>query len=124
MELKFRTALVVDDSIFMQRSIGKLLSRFGIEKIFFAKDADDAIEKYQTHRPDVVTLDMVMPGKNGFACLKEILEYDSNAVVVLVSSLGNENMKKEAYSYGAKGYLVKPFNESSLFETLSNIMVT
>ena len=122
--MNFKSALVVDDSRFMRKIIGDSLKDIGINKIFFAENSAEAKQQFLEHHPDFVTLDLVMPGENGIACLEEILAIDQDAVVFMLSTLSNQQLIDEAISKGAKGYLKKPLNSNSLLQAISSIVVT
>ena len=122
--MKLNSVLVVDDSLFMRKILENTLNDLGFTKIIQAQNANDAILKYKDAKPDLVTLDLVMPGMNGFDCLKEILKIDKNAIVIMLSTLSNEDLVTKALKYGAKGYVIKPFTKESIQNALAKIMVT
>lgn len=113
--------LVVDDAAFMRVSIKKMLTNNGYEVVGEAENGKVAIQKYEELSPDVITLDITMPEMDGLACLKEILAIDPAANVIMVSAMGQEGMVREAVLSGAKGFIVKPFKEDVLMESLKNL---
>lgn len=113
--------LVVDDAAFMRVSIKKMLTNNGYEVVGEAENGKVAIQKYEELSPDVITLDITMPEMDGLACLKEILAIDPTANVIMVSAMGQEGMVREAVLSGAKGFIVKPFKEDVLMESLKNL---
>lgn len=113
--------LVVDDAAFMRVSIKKMLTNNGYEVVGEAENGKVAIQKYEELSPDVITLDITMPEMDGLACLKEILAIDPSANVIMVSAMGQEGMVREAVLSGAKGFIVKPFKEDVLMESLKNL---
>lgn len=116
-----RTVLVVDDAKFMRYVIGRMLTRNGYEVIGEAENGEDAIEKYQALRPDLVTLDITMPKMDGITALKRIREFDENACVIMLTSMGQEIYVRDAIEAGARGFVVKPFNEKVVLNALGKI---
>ena len=113
--------LIVDDAAFMRMVIRKLLEENGFEVVAEAENGEAAVEKYIAHKPDIVTMDITMPQMSGIEALKAIREYDDKAKVVIVSAMGQEVMVKEAILYGAKSFIVKPYKEEQVIETLRRV---
>jgi two-component system chemotaxis response regulator CheY len=116
-----KKVLIVDDAAFMRMVIRKLLEDNGFEVVDEAENGEVAVQKYIEHKPDVVTMDITMPQMSGIEALKAIREYDDKAKVVMVSAMGQEVMVKEAILYGAKSFIVKPYKEEQVVETLKKI---
>lgn len=116
-----RTVLVVDDAKFMRYVIRRMLTRHGYEIIGEAENGEDAVEKYQALRPDLVTLDITMPKMDGLTALKKIREIDDNACVIMLTSMGQEVYVRDAIEAGARGFVVKPFNEKVVLSALDKI---
>lgn len=115
---KKKKVLIVDDSAFMRISLRTLLENHGFEVVGEADDGITAIRKYKECRPDIVTMDITMPECNGIEALKEIKQFDPNAAIVMISTMGQEHLVKEAVISGAKTFLVKPFTEDRVVRTL------
>jgi two-component system chemotaxis response regulator CheY len=113
--------LIVDDAIFIRMALKTILNKHGFEIVGEAANGAEAVAKYQELHPDLVTMDITMPEMDGVAALKAIREYDSKAKVVMVSALGQESIIKEAVVYGAKGFIVKPFKEELVVQTLKKV---
>ena len=113
--------LVVDDGLFMRSLIKKMLIANGYEIAGEAEDGEAAVERYRELHPDIVTMDITMPKQDGVYALEQILSFDPNASVVMVSSLGQEENVKRAIRVGAKGFVVKPFNEATIMSVINNI---
>ena len=116
-----KKVLIVDDAAFMRLTIKTMLERncFGV-----AGEADNGREgviKYKELRPDIVTMDITMPDMTGIEALKNIIEFDPNAKIIMLSALGQEQMIREAIYYGAKTFIVKPFKEEHIIKILENI---
>jgi len=114
--------LIVDDSSFMRQILRDLITKkYADAEILEAKDGNEAIEQYRAHRPELLLLDLIMPEKDGMEVLKEI-GHDSGKKIVVVSSVGQEEMIKQAGSLGADAYVVKPFDEKELLGTVNQVL--
>ena len=116
-----KKVLIVDDGAFMRVLIKGMLGNNGYEIAGEAEDGNVAVEKYKELKPDLVTMDITMPNKDGITALKEIMEIDPDANVVMVSAMGQEQFVKEAIMSGARGFVVKPFDESGLVSVIEGI---
>jgi len=114
-----KRVLIVDDSILMRRMIGDTLSDAGWEIAGEACDGREALEKYEALRPDVVTMDIVMPGTDGLFALEGILRVDPKAQVVVVSALNQTKLISDAIRKGARDFIAKPFLPEQLQETVA-----
>jgi two-component system chemotaxis response regulator CheY len=104
------TSIVIDDSDFARMNIRKIITTIGGEVVGEAKDGKHAIDLYKKLKPDLVLLDITMPRVDGLEALRSIMEIDRDARIIIVSSLGNKEMIKEALSRGAKQFVTKSFN--------------
>src|SRR6266496_2210974 len=113
--------LIVDDSAFMRTILKDLIpqSKWVGSEVIEAADGNEAIAQCQTAKPDLILLDIVMPGKDGIEVLKEI--GFSQPSVVIVSSMGQDNVIDQAKSLGAKDYIVKPFDPKLVVESLNKL---
>ncbi len=116
-----RSVLVVDDAAFMRMMIRDILSREGYI-IYEAVNGRDAVEKYHEVRPDLVTMDITMPGMSGLEALQAIRDQDPAARVLMVSAMGQQKMIVEALEYGAMDFLVKPFQPTKVLETVKKCL--
>ena len=78
-------------------------------------------EKFKELQPDLVTMDITMPEKDGIEALKEIKAYDSNAVIIMCSAMGQQAMVIDAIQAGAKDFIVKPFQADRVIEAISKV---
>ena len=101
--------LVVDDAAFMRKMVTDALTKGGHEVIGEASNGIEAVERYRELRPEVTTLDITMPEKDGLAALQEIIGLDPGARVIMCSALGQESKVLESIKIGAKDFIVKPF---------------
>lgn len=116
--------LVVDDSMFVAKQIGQILTSEGYEIVATAGDGLDGVEKYKELCPnvDLVTMDITMPKMDGITALEQIMAYDKNAKVVMISALGKEELVKKALLLGAKNYIVKPLDRKKVLERISSVL--
>ncbi len=101
--------LVVDDAAFMRKMVSDALAKGGHEVVGEAGNGQEAVERFQELKPDLMTLDITMPEKDGLQALKEIIALDPAARVVMCSALGQESKVLESIKIGAKDFVVKPF---------------
>ena len=101
--------LVVDDAVFMRKVVSDALAKGGHEIVGEAANGNEAVAQWQSLKPDVTTLDITMPEKDGLAALKEIVALDPGARVIMCSALGQESKVLESIKAGAKDFIVKPF---------------
>ncbi|MEM2839354.1 MAG: response regulator [Thermoplasmata archaeon] len=106
--------LIVDDSPAFREMFKELLIRSGFDKILEASDYDEAISLFNKERPDMIFVDMILPGKSGVDITRDILRIDPGAVIIAISSIINKKLIKEALTAGAKDFLFKPTNELAL----------
>ncbi|AGX43041.1 response regulator [Clostridium saccharobutylicum] len=116
-----KKVLIVDDAVYMRLSLRDILERNGFEVIGDAVNGIDAINKYKMLIPDIVTMDITMPEMDGVKALQEIKKLDPNAKVVIISAMGQESIVREAIMNGAKGFIIKPFKEEKVIQSLSKI---
>jgi len=116
-----KRVLIVDDAAFMRLSLRNILQRNGYEVIGEAGNGEEGVAQYKVLKPDLVTLDITMPVKDGISALKEIKEFDANARVIMISAMGQESMVRDAVINGAKSFIVKPFREDFVIETIKKI---
>ena len=116
-----KKVLIVDDGVFMRILIKGMLEKNGYEVAGEADDGDKGVLLYKALKPDLVTMDITMPVKDGITALKEIIAYDADANVVMVSAMGQESYIKEAIQEGAKSFIVKPFDESGFISVIEMI---
>ncbi|PLX94347.1 MAG: two-component system response regulator [Desulfuromonas sp.] len=113
--------LVVDDALFMRNMLKDIFVRAGHEVVGEASNGNEAVEMYRELRPDMVTMDIVMPMKSGIEALEDINREFPEAQVVMCSALGQEALVLEAVQAGARDFIVKPFKESRVLEVVQRI---
>ncbi|PXW92520.1 two-component system chemotaxis response regulator CheY [Streptohalobacillus salinus] len=114
--------LIVDDAAFMRMMIKDILTKNGFEVVGEAQDGSVAVEKYEELKPDLVTMDITMPEKDGIQALKEIKAMNPNAIVIMCSAMGQQAMVIDAIQAGAKDFVVKPFNAERVLEAINKAL--
>ena len=117
-----QTVLIVDDAAFMRMMIKDILEKNGYEVVGEAENGNVAVEKYKELSPDLVTMDITMPEKDGISALKEIKEVDPDAKVIMCSAMGQQAMVIDAIQAGAKDFIVKPFQADRVIEAVSKAL--
>ena len=120
-----KKVLVVDDALFMRRMLSDILKKEGIEICGEAENGKDAIEKYSSLKPDLVTMDIVMPKIeeiDGIGAVKEIVKVDPQAKIIMVSAMGQHSLVVEAIQAGAKDFVTKPFQPSRVIEAVKRAL--
>ncbi len=113
--------MVVDDALFMRNMLKDIFVRAGFEVVAEAENGEMALNLYQEVKPDLVTMDIVMPKKSGIEALQEIMTADPDACVIMVSALGQDSLVLEAVECGARDFIVKPFKEDKVLEIVKRI---
>jgi len=115
--------LIVDDAMFMRNMLRDLFTRAeDFEVVGEAANGAEAVERFRELRPDLVTMDIVMPGKSGIEALQEIMAGAPQACVVMCSALGQETLIVEAVQAGARDFIVKPFQEARVLEVVRRVV--
>ena len=117
-----KRVLVVDDSVFMRDIIKDIFAAGGFSVVGEAGNGVEAVEKYKELKPDLVTMDLVMPYRNGIDATREILRGDARALVVMCSALGQETMVMEAIEAGAVDFIVKPPRAEDVLAVVKKVL--
>ncbi|GIO88071.1 response regulator [Paenibacillus faecis] len=110
--------LVVDDAAFMRLMLKGILSKNGYEIVGEAENGQEAVEKYRSLSPDLVTMDITMPIMEGVEAVRQIKKLDPNAKIIMCSAMGQQTMVVESLQAGAKDFIVKPFQEERVLESI------
>jgi two-component system, chemotaxis family, chemotaxis protein CheY len=116
-----KKVLVVDDAAFMRLSLRTMLQRNGFEVIGDAANGREAVDKYFDLRPDIVTMDITMPEMDGVEALSEIKKKHPSAKIIMISALGQESWVRKAIILGASGFVIKPYKEEHIIQTLNKL---
>ncbi len=114
--------LIVDDAIFMRNMLKDIFDTETFEIVGEAANGVEAVEKYKELRPDLTTMDIVMPFKSGIEATKEILAVQNDAVVIMCSALGQESLVMEAIEAGAADFVVKPFKPEDVQRVVGKVL--
>lgn len=121
MVIIMKTVLIVDDSAFMRRTMKNIVVNNEYDVIAEAKNGMEAIVQYKKHKPDIVTLDVVMKEMDGIDALRQLMKIDPEANVIMVTSMGQDIMVRDAIIIGAKNYILKPFNEEQVITAFEKL---
>jgi two-component system chemotaxis response regulator CheY len=114
--------LIVDDSFYMRTMLKNVLTDAGYEVVGEAANGQQAIEMAASTKPDLITLDVILPDNTGLDVLKGIRENDPDVKVVMCSAVGQEVIVNEALESGASAYIVKPFSEEKVLEIVGGAL--
>lgn len=115
------TILIVDDSLYMRKMLRHILTDAGYEIIGEAENGKSALEQIQEKKPDIVTLDVILPDMTGLDVLAQLKCSENGLKVILVSAVGQDVIIHEGMALGAKDYIVKPFTEEKVVKTIQKI---
>ena len=117
-----KRVMVVDDSRIQEIQICKLLEGTDYEVTQYCRSGEEALEVYDAVKPDVVTMDIIMPGMDGLETAQAILEEYPDAKIVMISSLSYDETFEEAQTIGAKAFISKPFDREELLTVLDGML--
>jgi two-component system chemotaxis response regulator CheY len=118
-----KSVLIVEDAAYMREMLAEMLEqeKDRYEVVDFAVNGKEAVEKYKELKPDLVTMDLAMEVMDGLQAIKEIKDYDPNALIIAITALGTPEQKNAALDAGAGEYLWKPFSIKNLFDALEKL---
>jgi two-component system, chemotaxis family, chemotaxis protein CheY len=114
--------MIVDDAMFMRNMLKNIILDMGYDVICEARNGFEAIELYQEHQPDVVTMDITMPDMDGYTAVTEIIKIFPNARIIMCSAVGQQRMILNAMMAGAKDFIVKPFDKDRVRDSLTKVL--
>lgn len=115
------TIMVVDDSNIIRNRITRGSENMRFDVVATAANGRDAVQLYDILRPDIVTMDLTMPEMNGLECIRNIINLNEDANILVISALADKATGIKALEYGARGFLYKPFTDEELFEALNEM---
>lgn len=118
MSLDSLNIMIVDDSPIIVRKLTMMLEQLGYRIVATAENGKAAVTTYRSAKPDVVTMDITMPEMDGIEATRTIIKEFPDAKIVMVTSHGQEKMVLDALKAGAKGYVIKPFQEHKVYEAI------
>ena len=122
MKINEMKILISDDSILARKQLKDIISALGTPAFFEATDGQSAIDKYKEINPDIVFLDIVMPRKDGNIAISEIMSYDPNATIIIVSSVGTQTQLNCALEAGAKDFIQKPIDSQQVIDVVTKFL--
>ncbi|MGO9831475.1 MAG: response regulator [Myxococcaceae bacterium] len=117
-----KRVLIVDDASFMRNMLREILVEAGYQVVGEASHGVEAVQRHHELKPDLTTMDIVMPYKNGVEATREIVRADSEALVVICSALDQEALVLEALEAGAADFLVKPFRAEEVLSVVRKVL--
>ena len=114
--------MIADDSDAIRLVLKDILSIGEHEVLSEAVDGEEAVTFYQEYTPDVLLLDLAMPKKDGLAVVKEIMQIDPNAKIILVTASDDQKVIKECLDCGATSYISKPFDFKAVLKAITDIL--
>jgi two-component system chemotaxis response regulator CheY len=122
MSLPQKKILIVDDVAFVRNTLREILTGAGYQIVGEASDGAEAVRLYTELKPDLVTMDVVMPHMSGIDATRKIITVAPDARVVIISAMGQENLVMEAVNVGARDYILKPFTSSEVVMTIERAL--
>jgi two-component system, chemotaxis family, chemotaxis protein CheY len=116
------TVLVCDDAMFMRTMIADILTQAGFDVVGQADSGELAVQRYRELKPDLVTMDIVMPSMGGIEAVRAICKDDPKARILMCSAMGQQALVVEAIQAGAKDFVVKPFQPSRVLEAVQRLL--
>ncbi|NMA94752.1 MAG: response regulator [Clostridiales bacterium] len=117
-----KNILLVDDAAFMRMMLRDILTKNGYEIVGEAENGAKALERYKELSPDLVIMDITMPEVDGIEAVRNIIQYDKDAKIVMCSAMGQQAMVIEAIQAGAKDFIVKPFQAERAIEAVRKVI--
>ncbi len=117
--------MIVDDSKFTRKMLSDIMAEEGHEIVGEAENAEEAVELYERLKPDLVTMDIIMPeieGTDAISALKDMVRTDPKAKVVMVSAMGQQDVVEECIQAGARDFIVKPFQPSNIAGVVESVL--
>ena len=116
------TVLVCDDAPFMRSLLSDILTGAGLQVVGEAQTGAEAVDKFRQLRPDLVTMDILMPDMGGIDAVREIVKLEPRAKVLMCSAMGQQSLVLEAIRAGARDFVVKPFQPSRVLEAVQRVL--
>lgn len=114
--------MIVDDSNIIRNRIQRVYNADQFTLVATATNGQDALDKFDIYRPQVITMDLTMPQMDGLECIEKLVEIDPNVRILVVSALSDKATGIKALELGASGFLCKPFSEEELGEALNELV--
>lgn len=113
------SVLIVDDAMFMRTVLKKMLIEEGLDVVGEGTNGDEAIKLAEHLQPDVITMDITMPERDGISAIEDVLKVSPKSKIIMCSAMGQQAMVIEAIQSGAKDFIVKPFQADRVLEAVN-----
>lgn len=115
--------LIVDDSLYMRKKLKAIVEKGNFEVAAEASSGKDAIDVFKTNKElEIITMDIIMPDMDGIEATKALLEINPDLKIIIISSLGTREKVIDAIKVGAKNFIIKPFQNDKVLNTLNSII--
>ncbi len=114
--------MIADDSDAIRLVLKDILSIGEFEVIADATDGAEAVDFYQKHTPDVLLLDLAMPKKDGLTVVKEIMQIDPNAKIILITASDDQKIINQCLKHGSSSHISKPFDFKSVLKAITDVL--
>jgi len=118
-----RTVLIVDDIGFVRKTLSDIFTKGHYQVVGEASNGREAIIQYFKLKPDVVTIDIVMPEMSGIEATQKIIKRDKDAKIIVISAMTQENLVMEAIHAGARDFIQKPFTSADILKSVEHVLV-
>ncbi|MGH7507707.1 MAG: response regulator [Longimicrobiales bacterium] len=117
-----RTVLICDDALFMRTMLADILGQAGFDVVGHAETGAEAVKKFRELRPNLVTMDIIMPDMGGIDAVREIMRDFPDANIMMCSAMGQQALVIEAIQAGARDFVVKPFQPARVLEAVQRVL--
>jgi two-component system, chemotaxis family, chemotaxis protein CheY len=117
-----RTVLICDDALFMRTMLADILEQAGFDVVGHAETGAEAVKKYRDLKPNLVTMDIIMPDMGGIDAVREIIRDFPEANIMMCSAMGQQALVIEAIQAGARDFVVKPFQPARVLEAVQRVL--
>ncbi|KZL92465.1 response regulator [Clostridium magnum] len=114
--------MIVDDSVIIRQRLKELFKTKGFDVVAEVESGEKAIRKFRECKPDIVTMDITLPGISGIEAVKKLIEMDSNIKIIMITAMGERTTVLEAIRLGAVNFIVKPFQEAKVMEVIHEVL--
>ena len=113
--------MIVDDSNLIRKKIAREFDQSKFDLVASADSGEQAVMLFETHRPEIVTMDITMPHLDGIGCIERLVKIDSKIKILVISALNDKATGMEALEKGAMGFINKPFSQQEIVEALDTL---
>jgi two-component system chemotaxis response regulator CheY len=122
MDEQQKTILIVDDSLVVRKAIMKFLEEYNFKVVGTASNGTAALQLFKKLQPDFVTLDITMPGIDGFYVLDEMVRINQQSHIIVITALADKATGLKAIKSGARSFLTKPFGPAKLKNAIERLL--